>query len=63
MVAVGLGPAYAAATFAFGIAQVSSPQLGGFIADQLGSFTLVFTLSAAAMALGGVVAATLPHGS
>ena len=43
------GPSYAAATFAFGVAQVSSPQIGGFIADWRGSFTLVFVMSAVVM--------------
>lgn len=57
------GPSYAAATFAFGMAQVSSPQLGGLIADWRGSFTLVFVTSAVVMAAGGVVAAALPRGS
>ena len=57
------GPSYAAATFAFGMAQVSSPQLGGLIADWRGSFTLVFAISAVVMASGGVVAAALPRGS
>lgn len=57
------GPSYAAATFAFGLAQVASPQVGGLVADWQGSFTLVFALSAAAMVLGGVFAWWLPKGS
>ncbi|MEM7091470.1 MAG: MFS transporter [Actinomycetota bacterium] len=57
------GPSYAAATFAFGIAQVSSPQVGGLIADWRGSFTLVFLISGAVMGLGGVAASMLPRGS
>lgn len=57
------GPSYAAATFAFGIAQVSSPQVGGLIADWRGSFTLVFLVSAAAMTTGTVFAFALPKGS
>ena len=57
------GPSYAAATFAFGIAQVSSPQIGGLIADWRGSFTLVFVISAVAMAAGAIFAAALPQGS
>ena len=40
------GPAFAAATLSFGIAQMISPQIGGLIADATGSFTLVFVLSA-----------------
>lgn len=57
------GPSYAAATFAFGIAQVSSPQIGGLIADASGSFTLVFLLSAVAMLSGAGFAWKLPVGS
>lgn len=53
-------PSYAAATFAFGVAQVASPQAGGAIADWRGSFTLVFVLSAAVMAAGGFTALRLP---
>ena len=57
------GPSYAAATFAFGLAQVASPQIGGLIADWRGSFTLVFVASAAVMTLGTVFASMLPTGS
>lgn len=57
------GPSYAAATFAFGVAQVSSPQIGGLIADWRGSFTLVFVVSAAAMTCGALFAWALPRGS
>ncbi len=57
------GPAYAAATFAFGIAQVASPQVGGLLADWRGSFTLVFAVSAVVMGLGTIFAALLPKGS
>lgn len=57
------GPSYAAATFAFGVAQVSSPQVGGLIADWRGSFTLVFVVSALAMICGAVFAWALPRGS
>ncbi len=39
------GPSFAAATFAFGGAQVTSPQLGGLIADITGGFTLVFVVA------------------
>ncbi len=55
------GPAYAAATFAFGIAQVTSPQIGGAIADWQGSFTFVFLMSAAAMLVGAAFAEALPR--
>lgn len=55
------GPSYAAATFAFGIAQVVSPQVGGIIADWRGSFTVVFLLSAGAMSSGSLIALALPR--
>lgn len=57
------GPRYAVATLAFGVAQVSAPQLGGFIADVTGSFTLVFVLSATTAALGAAAAWRLPRTS
>lgn len=57
------GPSYAAATFSFGVAQVSSPQIGGLIADWRGSFTLVFLISAVSMSCGALFAAALPRGS
>ena len=40
------GPAFSAATLAFGATQMISPQIGGVIADAAGSFTWVFVLSA-----------------
>ena len=54
------GPCYAAATLAFGVAQVASPQVGGVIADITGSFTAVFVLSAALSISGLVAALRLP---
>lgn len=54
------GPTYAALTFAFGVAQVMAPQVGGAMADWRGSFTAVFVLSAVVMASGGVIALALP---
>lgn len=54
------GPAFSAATLAFGVAQMVSPQIGGFMADQLGSFTWVFVLSAAVSFVGAVFASRLP---
>lgn len=51
------GPTFAAATFAFGLAQVTSPQLGGLIADLTGNFTLVFVVGIA-FALGGAAMST-----
>lgn len=45
------GPRYAVATLAFGVAQATSPQVGGLVADLTGSFTVVFLL-----AVGGALA-------
>ena len=39
------GPAFSAATLAFGVAQVISPIIGGLIVDGSGSFLGVFILS------------------
>lgn len=55
------GPAFAAVTFSFGIAQMVSPQLGGFIADAAGSFTPVFLLSAALGVVGMFASLGLPR--
>jgi MFS family permease len=49
------GPAFSAATLAFGVTQMISPQIGGALADALGSFTWVFVLSAV-VAFGGAIA-------
>lgn len=58
------GPSYAAATLAFGLAQMASPQLGGLIADLTGSFTGVFVLSSAVALVGLTAALQLPrHGT
>ena len=46
------GPAFSAATLAFGVTQMISPQIGGLIADRFGSFTWVFVLSAAVSFVG-----------
>jgi MFS family permease len=54
------GPAFSAATLAFGVMQMISPQVGGAIADAFGSFTWVFVLSAAVSLLGAVAASRLP---
>ena len=56
------GPRYAVATLAFGVAQVSAPQLGGLLADLTGSFTLVFLLSAVTAAAGANASWRLPRG-
>ena len=54
------GPAFSAATLAFGVAQMVSPQIGGLLADATGSFTVVFALSAAVCLVGAVAATRLP---
>lgn len=54
------GPAFSATTLAFGVAQMVSPQIGGTIADWLGSFTWVFVLSAAISTIGAIAASRLP---
>ena len=57
------GPAFAAVTFCFGVAQMISPQMGGFIADTAGSFTPVFLLSAALAVVGMFTSFGLPRRS
>ena len=54
------GPAFSAATLAFGATQMISPQIGGAIADALGSFTWVFVLSATVSLVGATFASRLP---
>ena len=54
------GPAFSAATLAFGVAQMVSPQIGGLIADLAGSFTWVFILSATVSMIGAAAASRLP---
>lgn len=54
------GPAYSAATLAFGVAQMSAPQVGGLLADWQGSFTIVFIVSATVSAMGAVLSSRLP---
>ena len=54
------GPSFAAATFAFGGAQVTSPQLGGFIADITGGFTLVFVVAIGFALAGAAASSRLP---
>ncbi len=48
------GAAFGTITLAFGVAQMVGPQLGGFIGDQTGSFTLVFVVSCVVAVLGAV---------
>jgi MFS family permease len=54
------GPSFSAATLAFGIMQMISPQIGGAIADAAGSFTWVFALSATVSLVGAAAASRLP---
>ncbi len=54
------GPAFSAATLAFGVAQMVSPQIGGLVADAAGSFALVFVLSSVVAGLGAITALRLP---
>jgi MFS family permease len=54
------GPAFSAATLAFGVTQMVSPQVGGMLADALGSFTWVFALSALIAFLGAAFSTRLP---
>lgn len=53
------GPAFSAATLAFGVAQMVSPQIGGLLADSLGSFTWVFVVSAVVSFIGAACASRL----
>ena len=55
------GPAFSAATLAFGVAQVISPPIGGLIADGFGSFLGVFILSGGMSILGLFAALRLPR--
>ena len=54
------GPAFSAATLAFGVTQMISPQIGGTLADLLGSFTWVFVLSAVVGWIGAFFSSRLP---
>lgn len=57
------GPSFAAATLSFGIAQTIAPPIGGFIADQSGTFFYVFLLSGAVSLIGMVASLGLPQTS
>lgn len=54
------GPAFSAATLAFGVMQMISPQVAGSLADALGSFTWVFVLSAVVAWIGAACSSRLP---
>ena len=55
------GASFAAATLVFGVAQMVSPPIGGWIADAAGSFTLVFLLSAVTSVIGLIATLRLPR--
>ncbi|MFT6392806.1 MAG: MFS family permease [Ilumatobacter sp.] len=55
------GPIFAATTLAFGLAQLSSPQVGGLVADATGSFTVVFILAIVFSLVGSAAASRLPR--
>lgn len=55
------GSSFAAATLAFGVAQVVSPPMGGLIADLTGAFTWVFLLSALIGCIGLLAITRLPR--
>ena len=58
--ATDYGPSFAAATLAFGVAQIFSPQIGGAMADLTGSLLAVFMLSSALAVVGVAAALRLP---
>jgi len=55
------GPAFSAATLAFGVTQMISPQIGGLLADHFGSFTWVFVLSAGVSLVGAAFASRIEN--
>ncbi len=57
------GPGFSAATLAFGVAQMISPQIGGALADWTSTFLWVLILSAGCALLGILGALSLPKRS
>jgi predicted MFS family arabinose efflux permease len=53
------GPAFGAATVAFGAAQAFGPQVGGALVDATGSFTLTLLVAVGALALAAATAPAL----
>jgi MFS family permease len=53
--------AFGAVTLVFGLAQLVGPQLGGWIADRTGSFSVAFLVAAGASLCAAVASATLPR--
>jgi MFS family permease len=56
------GAAFGALTLFFGAAQLVGPQLGGWLGESTGSFSVVFLLSAGFAAVGALAVLTLPAG-
>jgi MFS family permease len=54
------GPSYGATTLAFGVAQLSAPQVGGLVADLTGGFTVVFLLAIMFALFGAAASSRLP---
>lgn len=52
---------FSTVTLAFGLGQMLSPQIGGILADRLGSFTAVFLLSGAVALAGTAAVLRLPR--
>jgi MFS family permease len=50
-----IGPAFAAVTLGFGVAQAVGPQLGGWLIDRNGSFDVVFWLAFALWMVGAAL--------
>lgn len=57
------GPSFSAATLVFGLAQTTSPAVGGYIADLSGSFTPVFVLASLIGVAGLLTSLRLPKPS
>jgi MFS family permease len=53
--------AFGAVTLVFGVAQLVGPQLGGWLADRTGGFSIVFLVAAGAAFGAAVASATLPR--
>ncbi len=56
------GAAFGLITLSFGAGQILAPQLGGWLGDITGSFTLVFVVSAVAAVVGMISATRVPSG-
>jgi predicted MFS family arabinose efflux permease len=56
------GPAFAAVTIAFSLAQAAGPQVGGTLRDHTGDFTATFLVSAASLGSATLLVASLVWG-